>query len=127
MKLNELNFIIIIDGIETEFSFPEGAKFRYFTNGGDGNYSILTAPRFIEFRIPFLNALDFMNNLDYSKRVDKVILINKNTKTEVLNLGSETDPLGIPAISIMNDNSGEMEEIMTIPFIYEEINKEKVE
>lgn len=127
MLITDLNFIITIEKEDMEFPFPQGTRFRYFTNGGDGNFSIIEAPRFIEFRIPFENNLNLFETIDYSKKVDKIVLIDKITRKAVLVLGSESDPLGYPAISIMTDNTQRVEEVMTIPFLRleEQINPEE--
>lgn len=116
MVLTDLNFVIIIEEEELEFSFPEGSRFRYFVSGGEGNYTIVTSPRFVEFRIPIENSLGLIDKINTFKKVDKILLIDKVSRKEILSLGSEEMPLGYPAVSIMNDDMGKVDEIMSIPF-----------
>ena len=117
MVITDLNFIIINeDEEELEFSFPEGSRFRYFVSGGEGNYSIVTSPRFVEFRIPIENNLGLMDKVNSFKKVNKILLVDKISRVKVLSLGTEEMPLGYPAISIMNDDVGKVDEIMSVPF-----------
>ena len=111
-----LNFVIIIEEEELEFSFPEGSRFRYFVSGGEGNYTIVTSPRFVEFRIPIENSLGLIDKINTFKKIDKILLIDKVSRKEILSLGSEEMPLGYPAVSIMNDDMGKVDEIMSVPF-----------
>lgn len=123
MKLNELNFIIIVDGIETEFEFPEKAGFRHFNRAEHAlSYSIIPASRFIEFRIPLEKKLDFLNKIEYTKKIDKVIILNRLTREIYLEIGGKekNEELGYAAISIMSDNYSNVEEIMTIPYLESE-------
>lgn len=116
MLITDLNFIVTNEEETLEFPFPEGSRFRYFVSGGEGNYSIVTSPRFVEFRIPIENNLGLMNKINSFKKINKIILIDKVSRAEILSLGTEEMPLGYPAISIMNDDVGKVDEIMSIPF-----------
>ena len=42
-----------------------------------------------------------------------------------MNLGTENDKLGYIAASIISDETDRMEEVMTVPFLIEEQNKEE--
>lgn len=124
MKISELNYVITINGEETEFSLPEGARFRYFVNGGDGTYSIIQSSRFVELRVPLEKQLG-LTKLDYTHTVDNIKLIHKLTKEVMVDLGNEKDKLGYLAASIISDEIDRVEEVMTVPFLIEEQMKQE--
>ena len=125
MRVSEFNYVITLNGEETVFPLPEGARFRYFVNGGDGTYSIIQSSRFVEVRVPLEKKLGFIEKLNVSQRVENIKLVHKLTKEVYVNLGTENDKLGYIAASIISDETDRMEEVMTVPFLIEEQNKEE--